>query len=92
MPAIGSADKIIMGWNGALLAGKLEKVGTFSITVEFRSKKDNFTWRCTSVYESNARAQKHSFWKELNNYGGDLLVPWVICGNFNAIFSKEDKP
>ncbi|XP_039129007.1 uncharacterized protein LOC120265183 [Dioscorea cayenensis subsp. rotundata] len=39
-----------------------------------------------------ARALKRSFWEELWSCGGDPLIPWIICGDFNAIFSVEDKP
>lgn len=49
-PAKGMAGGLIIGWNGAILVGKLEKVGAFSLMVEFRDKRDNFRWRCTSVY------------------------------------------
>lgn len=92
VPTKGSAGGIILGWNDALLVGMLENVGTFIITIEFHSVRDNFTCRCTSVYGPNARSQKHAFWDELRSCGGDPMVPWVICGDSNAIFSLEDKP
>lgn len=44
------------------------------------------------MYGPNARDLKLSFWEELKRCGGDPLVPWVICGDFNAIFFVEDKP
>lgn len=91
-PAKGTARGMIIGWSGVNLVGKLEKVGVFSLTVEFRDKRDNFIWRCTSVYGPTARTLKRSFWEELRSCGGDPLIPWVICGDFNAIFSVEDKP
>lgn len=61
------------------------------MTVDFHSKMDNVCWRCTSVYGPNARNLKPSFWEELRNYDNRLDIPWVIYGDFNAIFSMEDK-
>lgn len=83
---------MIIGWNGNTLAGKVEKVGVFSLTVEFRDKRDNFVWRCTTVYGLNLRALKHDFWDELRCCGEVQHIPWILCGDFNVIFSTEDKP
>ncbi|KAH7692001.1 RNA-directed DNA polymerase protein [Dioscorea alata] len=91
LPVKGSTGGIIMGWNSGAHSGKLIKVGTFSLTMEFHSKRDNFSWRCTSVYGPNGRSLKPAFWEELRDCGGDQAFPWVICGDFNAIFTLEDK-
>ncbi|XP_039113806.1 uncharacterized protein LOC120249381 [Dioscorea cayenensis subsp. rotundata] len=61
------------------------------LTVKFLDKRDNFAWRCITVYDPNVRALKSAFWEELRSCSGDPRVPWVIGGNFNAIFSIEDK-
>lgn len=74
-PAKGTVGGMIVGWNGTNLVGRLVKVGVFSIMVEFRDERNNFFWRCTSVYGPNARDLKHSFWVELRDCGGDPLVP-----------------
>lgn len=80
-----------MGWNSMTLTGNLDRVGDFSLTVEFRSKKDNFKWHCTSVYGPNARALKIGFQEELWDCGGTLDIPSVVCSDFIAIFALEDK-
>lgn len=92
LPARGSTGGIIVGWNSVLFTGKLERVGTFSLMVEFYSKKGNFIWHCTMVYGPNARSHKVAFWEELRECAGATNVPWIVCGDFNAIFSLEDKP
>lgn len=73
------------------MTGKLERVGSFSLTVEFCNKMDNFKWRCTTVYVPNAHPMKHSFWEELRGNGRAREVPWIICWDFNAIFDLNDK-
>lgn len=60
-PAEGLAGGMIIGWNSATLAGTIEKVGAFSLTIKFLDKRDNFSWRCTTVYGPNARALKPHF-------------------------------
>ncbi|XP_039143982.1 uncharacterized protein LOC120281134 [Dioscorea cayenensis subsp. rotundata] len=65
------------------MASKLVQVGEFSLSVEFVMKKDNFIWRCTSVYGPTERNHKVSFWEELMGTRGDAGIPWVICGDFN---------
>lgn len=88
---VGTSGGMIIGWNGAILAGKVERVGIFSITVGFQDLRNNFVWRYTTVYEPNARALKSSFWDELRGCGDEQHTSWVICGDFNAIFSTDDK-
>ncbi|KAH7677295.1 RNA-directed DNA polymerase protein [Dioscorea alata] len=91
LPARGSADGIIIGWNSATVTGHFVSMGDFSLTVDFCSSRDQSRWRCTSVYEPNARNRKLDFWNELRGCATDSAVPWVLCGDFNAIFSLEDK-
>lgn len=43
------------------------------------------------VYGPNVRARKQAFWEELLNSKGVNEGPWVICGDFNAIFDVNDK-
>lgn len=91
VPAHGSIGGIVMGWNSAIFDGTMLIRGTFCLTVEFFSKNVNLTWRCTTVYGPNARSLKHAFWEELRACVGPPSIPWIICGDFNAIFSVDDK-
>lgn len=59
--------------------------------VDFCFLKDNFHWHCTTVYIPNSRAHKNDFWEEFRCCEDSSNVPWVICGDFNAIFTKKDK-
>ncbi|XP_039113723.1 uncharacterized protein LOC120249283 [Dioscorea cayenensis subsp. rotundata] len=65
-----------MGWNSSLMDGTLVHLGEFSLTMEFVAKKGNLRWRCTTL-------------TDVYGVGG---IPWVICGDLNAIFNLEDKP
>ena len=91
IPSRGLAGGIIIGWNGLLLKRLVVYLGTFCLTVEFLRLKDNFLWLCTSVYRLNSRSLKQSFWDEIRTCNGAISLPWVICGDFNAIFYIQDK-
>lgn len=51
----------------------------------------NLTWRCTTVYRPNNRALKLAFWEELQACVFTHGLPWLICGDFKAIFDVRDK-
>lgn len=91
IPAVGTAGGIIIGWNSILFDGKMLFTGSFYLSMEFRNKTNNVSWVCTSVYGPNARHLKPGFWNELRTCQPNLEIPWVICGDFNSIFSPSDK-
>lgn len=91
LPARGSAGEIILGCNSQLNSGCLANVGAFSISFDFCSILSGLCWRCTAVYGPNVRARKGEFWDELRGCAPTLGTPWVLCGDFNAIFALEDK-
>lgn len=50
---------------------------------------DHLLWVCTNVYGPNLRHLNYFFYNEISRCHTHL--PWVIFGDFNAIFSLEDK-
>lgn len=90
-PALGSEGGMIIGWNSSLHVGVLKFQGIYCLSVEFRCKTNNVRWVCTTVYGPNLHHLKPDFWNEIRLcYPGDG-IPWVICGDFNSIFSHMDK-
>lgn len=61
LPSIGASGGMIIGWNSVLLTGSLVFEGKFCMSMDFCSKRDNFTWSSTSVYGPNARQLKEAF-------------------------------
>lgn len=59
--------------------------------MEFHNPNGDGVWLCTSVYGPNDRHLKQSFWNEIRICNCGKSLPWVICGDFNAIFSTSDK-
>lgn len=91
IPAKGSGGGNAIGWNSVLLDGTLVPGGEFFLTMDFVAKKDKLRWRCTTVYGPIERLHKLAFWNELGRSKGDVGIPWVICGDFNAIFNVANK-
>lgn len=75
VPAKGSAGGIVLGWNSALLIGTVGQVGEFCLSVDFVVWRDNFIWRCTTVYGPTERSRKRDFWEELSGSRGVASVP-----------------
>lgn len=61
------------------------------MTIEFTNRTSNAVWMCTTVYGPNARHLKQGFWDEIKSCHSYPLVPWVISGDFNSIFSLSNK-
>lgn len=89
--ALGSAGGMIVGWNNNVVEGLIIHQGTFCLSIEFKNRANNFRWVCTTMYGPNARHLKLDFWQEIKNCKPETGVPWVICGDFNSIFSPTDK-
>lgn len=82
---------IIITWDQSDISGTLIQKGIFSITIGFTNCSDNSEWACTSVYGQNDRLLTSTFWSEISSARNLHSTPWVICGDFNNIFSLEDK-
>ncbi|KAH7690203.1 RNA-directed DNA polymerase protein [Dioscorea alata] len=89
--AQGTAGGIIVAWDRSQAIGTLIHKGTYSISIEFSNTSNNSTWICTSVYDPVTRSLKVDFWNELRNIRSLHALPWIICGDFNTIFSIDDK-
>lgn len=80
-----------LAWNRAQVSGTLIHKGAYSIALEFTNKENSSTQACTGVYGPNTRSFKVDFYNELQTIRNSHSLPWVICGDFNTIFSLEDK-
>lgn len=90
-PALGTAAGMIVGWNNSLVEGTITHQGIFCLSIEFRNRSNNVLWVYTSVYGPNARHLKKDLRNKLRNCRPELGVPWVICDDFNSIFTHLDK-
>lgn len=61
------------------------------LLVRFTNCLDNFCCHCTTINRLDAWQLKLEFCNSICFIRGLHLIPWIICGNFNAIISPQDK-
>ena len=66
-------------------------LGIFYLIAEFLSLKNNFLWLCSCMYRPNSHSLKQSFWDEIRTSNFIIPLPWVICRDFNTVYSLQDK-
>ncbi|XP_020262542.1 uncharacterized protein LOC109838519 [Asparagus officinalis] len=66
-------------------------VGIFSVSVLLTHNPSNWTFTFTSVYAPIDREDKAVCWWELSRLRQIFEGPWVICGDFNATLSSEER-
>lgn len=88
--ATGIIEGIIMAWDSSKVSGSLIHSEVFSLTVEFTSRLDSLTWRCTAVYEPNSQSLRIDFWNKIRYVRSLSSTTWVLCGDFNTVISLND--
>lgn len=91
IPLEGASGGLIIGWRSSSFERKLIHLGKYCSIVEFTNQPDQFSWLCTIVYGPNKRHLKPDSWNEIRISNDARQLPWIICGDFNVIFSLNDK-
>ncbi|XP_020096969.1 uncharacterized protein LOC109716078, partial [Ananas comosus] len=87
--AVGRSGGILMAWRDD--AGLVTCIQRSRQALHAIITIDNGpTWVLSSVYSSVKLSEQRKLWKELEKIGG-LNLPWLTCGDFNAICSPDDK-
>jgi hypothetical protein len=82
--ATGTRGGILVAWRQGVL------YSDHSVSVRFRLH-DEPAWWFTGVYGPHQDAEKVGFLEELREIRSFCSGPWVIGGDFNMIYSAEDK-
>lgn len=91
IPATGTSGGIIMACDSSKISGSLIHSKVFSLTLEFTSRLDILTWICMTVYGTNSRSLWTNFLNEIDYVRSLSYTTWVLCGDFNTVFSLNDK-
>lgn len=54
-------------------------------------KDDKINWYITFIQGPPYYSKKPKFWDDLKNLGNRFIGPWMIMGDFNEIFGKDEK-
>jgi len=85
LEAEGSCGGVLMMWDNRSWRGTLVEAGQFSITYEFVSTQNLYTWYLTGVYAPHTRDEKLLCWEEIAAVRTICDCPWVTCGDFNTV-------
>jgi len=91
LEAEGSCGGVLMMWDSRIWRGTLVEAGQFSITYEFVSTQNLYTWYLTGVYAPHTRDEKLLCWEEIAAVRTICDGPWVTCGDFNTVKSHGRK-
>jgi hypothetical protein len=90
LPSLGASGGILVAWKRHLQVTGLSRVGTFSVSVQFKNSNGQHWW-LTNVYGPQSNEDKISFLLELRQIRVECHGPWVVSGDFNLIYKEEDK-
>lgn len=79
-----------MAWKRDVLVSNSHRVHRHSVSVRF-TLEDQTQWWFTGVYGPHQDTEKEGFLEELREVRNYCTGPWVIGGDFNMIYSDEDK-
>ena len=90
LAAQGTRGGILVAWRQGILTSDQYRVHRHSISIRFRID-DEPDWWFTGVYGPHQDADKVSFLNELREVRSNCTGPWVLGGDFNMMYSAEDK-
>lgn len=91
LEADGSKGGILIMWDSKVWSGVQIEVSQHSVTYEFKSTQNSFTWYFTGVYAPHTRGEKLLCWEELAVVRQLCDGPWVTGGDFNTNRKMEER-
>lgn len=88
--AQGTRGGILVAWKQDVLMSDCHRIHLHSVSVRFKFEEDSVWW-FTGVYGPHHDSEKVGFLEELREVRSLCTGPWVIGGDFNMIYSAEDK-
>lgn len=89
LPAQNTRGSILVAWHDGALRVDQWRVHRHSVSIKFH-EDDQPAWWFTVVYGPHQDADKPAF-LELREVRSLCVGPWMIAGDFNMIYSAEDK-
>lgn len=87
IPAFGLSGGILVLWNH--LVGRVTPIATSRWALHLVISAVGSNWILTVIYNSQLISDHKFLWKQLSGMNS-LNIPWLLCGDFNAISSYED--
>lgn len=91
LPAEGVRGGIVLAWDGDHISTANSSRREFSLTAMVTLRLTNFSFLLTVVYGPSTDVDKPRFLTELEVIKPADSVPWLCLGDFNLIYSAQDK-
>lgn len=90
LPAQGTRGGILVGWRDGSYNVEHYRVHRYSVSVFFQIDGQQ-PWWFSCIYGPHVDAEKPAFLDELREVRSFCGGPWMLAGDFNMIYSSEDK-
>jgi len=90
LPAQETRGGILVAWRNEVFTTECHCVLRHSVSVKFRTDGENVWW-FSGIYGPHLDAEKPAFLEELREVRSHCSGPWMLAGDFNMIYSAEDK-
>jgi hypothetical protein len=90
LPAQGTRGGILVTWRDGVFEADVWRIQRHSVSVKFKSG-DEHVWWFTGVYGAHQDAEKIAFLDEIREVRANCGGPWMMAGDFNMIYSTDDK-
>jgi endonuclease/exonuclease/phosphatase family metal-dependent hydrolase len=90
LPAQQTRGGILVAWRSDMFTAECHRVHRHSVSVKFRMDAEH-SWWFSGIYGPHLDSDKPSFLEELREVRHLCSGPWMLAGDFNMIYSSEDK-
>lgn len=91
IPAKGSAGGIAIVWRDDHVVCTDVIKGESTLSCIFENRIGKFKWMFTGVYCRGNKAEKDTFWGELENFKTKWGGNWIIGGDFNMTLHRYER-
>lgn len=91
VPAEGQSRGIIILWKSDVIAVKDFVRRNQEIHANIEVRPSNISWLFSSIYASTKVANRNDLWNNIEGIYNNYKGPWLLGGDFNNIFSTNDK-
>jgi len=91
LPAAGVCGGIALAWDLDFVTVSDVSLKAYSLTARITMRLSNISYMLTTVYGPSQDSENPAFIAELKDLKPPQDIPWLCLGDFNLIYSAQDK-
>jgi hypothetical protein len=91
LPSIGASGGILIAVSARFFCLDDPHLTTNTVSASLRMLADNTKWSISGVYGPQSDQDKVLFMQEISGLKQLMLPEWLLLGDFNLIYRKQDK-